>query len=84
VVYNDPKIIFAKAVLPITILSNCIMVKTHYQLVRASVKLDMDKKEISFNINGTDYGVAFSNIRIDTELCLCVLLCKENDSIEIV
>jgi len=37
-----------------------------------SVILDMDKKEISFIINGTNCGVAFQNIPTDVELCLCV------------
>jgi len=48
-----------------------------------SVKLDMDKKEISFIINGIDCGVAFKNISIYKELCLCVIL-PNNSSIEIV
>jgi len=48
-----------------------------------SVKLDMDNKVISFIINGTDYGVAFNNIPIDSELSLCAILNNYNDSIEI-
>jgi len=49
-----------------------------------SVKLDMDKKEISYIINGTDYGVAYNNIPIEKELCLCAMLYTSNGSIEIV
>jgi len=48
-----------------------------------TVKLDMDKKEISFVINGTDYGVAYNNIPTDKELRLCILLHNANDFVEI-
>jgi len=49
-----------------------------------SVKLDMDKQEISFIINGTDRGVAYNNIPTDKKLCLCVILRSTNDSVELI
>jgi len=48
------------------------------------VNLDMDKRTISFNINGTNYRDAYTNIPIDKELYSCILMYTKDGSVEIV
>jgi len=49
-----------------------------------TVKLDMIKRNISFIINGTDYGIAYNNIPTNKELSLCVILFYPDDIVELV
>jgi len=49
-----------------------------------TVKLDIDKKTISYVINGTDYGIAYQDILTDKKLSLCVVLYAPNDCVELV
>jgi len=51
---------------------------------KVTVKLDIDKKTIAYNINGTDCGIAYNNISTDKELCLCIQMADPNDYVEIV
>jgi len=48
------------------------------------VRLNMNTKTISFVINGVDCGVAYSNIPVDIELCLSIMIFYKNDSVEII
>lgn len=49
------------------------------------VSMDMAKGTMSFSINGVDLGVAFEGIPLDEKpLVPCVLMCCEDDSVEIV
>jgi len=48
-----------------------------------SVKLDVDRKTISYIINGMDYGVAYQNIPTQGKLCFCVLMSNANDTVEL-
>ena len=48
------------------------------------VAVDMGAGTLSFSIGGVDLGVAFESIPTDVPLVPCVLLCCEDDSVELV
>ena len=46
--------------------------------------MDTTKGELSFVVNGVNYGVAFDRIPLDKPLVPCALLCLEGDSVEFI
>jgi hypothetical protein len=52
-------------------------------LREVEVKMDMINGQISFIVNGTDRGVAYTDIPINQDLCFCVLLFAPNDTVRI-
>ena len=48
------------------------------------VVMDTAKGDLSFVVNGVNYGVAFERIPLDKPLVPCVLLLFKGDSVELV
>ena len=48
------------------------------------VVMDTTKSELSFFVNGVNFGVAFKGIPLDKPLVPCVLLKREKDSVELI
>ena len=48
------------------------------------VVMDTTKGELSFALNGVNYGVAFEGIPLGKPLVPCVLIGHEDDSVELV
>ena len=46
--------------------------------------MDTTKGDLSFVVNGVDYGVAFGGIPLDKPLVPCVALYYEGDSVELI
>ena len=47
------------------------------------VIMDMNNKTLKFIINNEDKGVSYSNIPIDKPISPAIMLCNNNDSVEI-
>ena len=47
------------------------------------VVMDTRRSELSFFVGGVNLGVAFEGIPLDRPLVPCVLMCNENDSVEL-
>ena len=45
--------------------------------------MDTTKGELSFAVSGVNFGVAYEGISQDKPLVPCVLLCYEDDSVEL-
>ena len=45
--------------------------------------MDTTKGELSFVVNGVNFGVAFDGIPLDKPLVPCVLLKREGDSVKL-
>ena len=50
---------------------------------RIEMKVDLSRRELSYSINGKDYGVAFDGIRTDIAWRMGVVFNSQNDEIEL-
>ena len=46
--------------------------------------MDMAKGELSFALNGVNYGVAYEGIPLDRPLAPCVMIRYDGDSVELI
>ena len=72
----------------IAIVQHCILDQENGEYVHTGdivgVVMDTAKGELSFVLNGVNYGVAYEGIPLDKPLVPCVILGKQDDSVELV